>query len=257
MSKRVLITGASSGIGLNFAEIYAEKGYDLILIARREERLNTLAEKLEKKYKIRVKIIPKDLSNSGTAEEIFNQLIEEKLDIDVLVNNAGTQVYGNFMDTDLDKEMKMIQLNVNTLVCLTKLAVDQMKEKGKGRILNIASIGAFMPVPLNSIYCASKAFVLNFSEGISKDLEGSGITVTTICPGPTKSEFAKKAQMTNTRLFSRMMDSRRVAMAGYQGLMRGKRVVVPGFYNKLMAMSYRFTPRSLLLNIGKYIMDKK
>ncbi|QTL99011.1 SDR family NAD(P)-dependent oxidoreductase [Iocasia frigidifontis] len=257
MKEMVLVTGASSGIGMDFARIFAEKGYNLVLVARREEKLKSLAKELGKKYKAEVKVIPKDLSMLTSSEEIFEELRKENINIDILVNSAGTQVYGNFLETDLDKEMKMMQVNVNSLVCLTKLAVNQMKEKGKGRILNLASTGAFMPVPLNSIYCASKAFVLHFSEGIKKDLEGSGITVTTLCPGPTKSEFAKKAQMTNTRLFSRMMDSRKVAMIGYKALMKGKRVVVPGFSNKLMAISYRFTPRSLLLSIGKYIMNKK
>ncbi|MBI3600526.1 MAG: SDR family oxidoreductase [Nitrospinae bacterium] len=222
MNSTALITGASSGIGLELAKLFAKDNYNLVLVARRKSQLERLALELSKKYSISVTIIAKDLSLPSSPEEIFNELKEKSIHIDILVNNA------------------------------------EMSKRGCGKILNIGSTGSFAPTPLNAIYCATKAYVLNFSEGIAKDLEGTGITVTTLCPGATNTEFAEKAKMQNTRLFSSMvMSPDKVAKIGYRALMKGKRVVVAGLYNKLLVFSLRFTPRWLVLKIGKILMSPK
>ena len=258
MNRTALITGASSGIGLELAKLFAKDNYNLVLVARRKSQLERLALELSKEYSISVTIIAKDLSLPSSPEEIFNELKEKSIHIDILVNNAGTQVYGKFHKTDIEKELQLIQVNLVSLTHLTKMAVAEMSKRGCGKILNIGSTGSFTPSPLNAIYCATKAYVLNFSEGIAKDLEGTGITVTTLCPGATHTEFAEKAKMQNTRLFSSMvMNPDEVAKIGYRALIKGKRVVVAGLYNKLLVFSLRFTPRWLVLKIGKILLSPK
>ena len=258
MKKTVLITGASSGIGAEFAKVFAKEGYNLVLVARRLDRLEQLSKELMVAFDPKVITMQKDLSLPESPKEVFDELQKKSIDLDVLVNNAGMQVYGHYQDADWQKELQMLQLNIVSLTYLTKLAVSEwIKKSRKGKILNVGSTGSFMPAPLNSIYCATKAYVLNFSEGIAKDLEGTGITVTTLCPGATRTEFAEKAKMTDTRLFSsNLMNPENVAKIGYKALIRGKRVIVAGFFNKIMVSSIRFTPRNIVLNIGKYIMGK-
>lgn len=257
MKKTALITGASSGIGWELAKLFAQDGYNLVLVARRKPRLEKLAAELSEKYSTTVTVIEKDLASPASPREIFDELRTKSIHIDILVNNAGTQVYGEFHKTDLEKELQLIQVNLVSLTHLTKLAVAEMLKKGDGKILNLGSTGSFAPTPLNAIYCATKAYVLNFSEGIAKDLEGTGITVTTLCPGATRTEFAKKSQIEDVRLFRAMvMDAERVAKTGYHAVMNGKRVVVAGLYNKLMVFSLKFTPRWLILKLGQILMSK-
>ncbi len=256
MKKTALITGASSGIGLEFAKLFARDSYDLILVARRRSILEKLAAELTAKYSIRTTIIPQDLSQPSAPDALFTELNQKGIFVDVLVNSAGTQVYGPFQATDLQRELQLIQLNLVSLTRLTKLAVAQMSKRGSGKILNVGSTGSFAPAPLNAIYCATKTYVLAFSEGIAKDLEGTGITVTTLCPGATNTEFAEKAQIQNIRLFrSLVMEPDAVAKTGYRALMKGKRVVVAGVYNKLLVFSLRFTPRWLVLAFGRILMS--
>lgn len=259
MKKIALITGASSGIGAEFAKIFAKNNYDLVLVARRKEKLETLAADLRSQHDTQSHIIPKNLSKPGAATEIFDELEEKSINIDVLINNAGTQVYGLFYETDLKKEIELLKLNIISLTELTKLATrNWIKQRKQGKILNIGSIGSFMPVPLNAIYCASKAYVLSFSEGISKDLKKTGITITTLCPGATKTEFAEKAGMTGARIFLHgVMKPDIVAKVGYKALMKGKRKVVAGFINKLMVLSVRFLPRNIVLDFGNFILGKR
>ncbi|MCX5827533.1 MAG: SDR family oxidoreductase [Deltaproteobacteria bacterium] len=255
MKKTALITGASSGIGRELARIFAAEGYNLVLIARREERLQELSRELQKTPGIKILIIAKDLSIPASPEEIFREIKDRNMHIDVLVNNAGSQVYGLFAETDWCRELNLIQTNLVSLTHLTKLFVTDMVKNGGGKILNVGSTGSFMPAPRNAIYCAAKAYVLNFSLGIAKDLEGTGITVTTLCPGATKTEFAGKANMENTLLFKMMvMDAVTVAKAGYKALIKGKEVVVPGIANKLTVLLARFLPRRVILGIGNIIM---
>ncbi|BCG61596.1 SDR family NAD(P)-dependent oxidoreductase [Paenibacillus sp. URB8-2] len=256
MKPTVLITGASSGIGLAFATLFASRHYDIVLVARRADRLNELAEQLSREYGSLVTVIPSDLSLPDAPRDIFEQLRSRKIDIDILVNNAGTQVYGEFQHADLEATLRLIQINIMALTELTKLATDDMVRKGrKGKILNVGSTGSFAPSPLNAVYCATKAYVLSFSEGISKDLEGTGITVTTLCPGATRSEFAEKANLLDSRLFNfAVMEPEKVASIGYKALMNNKRVAVPGLLNRLMVGSIPFTPRGLLLRLSHYLM---
>ncbi len=258
MKKTALITGASSGIGWELAKLFAKDGYNLVLVARRKPQLEKLASELCEKYSITATVIEKDLSSPASPNEIFDELKKKSIHIDILVNNAGTQVYGEFHKTDLEEELQLLQVNLVSLTQLTKLAVTEMLKKRNGKILNLGSTGSFAPAPLNAIYCATKAYVLNFSEGIAKDLEGTGVTVTTLCPGATRTEFAKKARIENVRLFKSMvMDAESVAKIGYCALMNGKRFVVAGLYNKLMVFSLRFTPRWLILKLGQMLMSPK
>lgn len=258
MNKTVLITGASSGIGMELAKLFAKDRYNLVLVARRAAELLKLSDELTKKHSIICTVIPKDLSLPSAPEEIFAELNERSICIDVLVNNAGTQVYGNYQATDIEKEMGMVHVNLTALTHLTKLAIPGMVRAGRGKILNVASIASFGPGPLNAVYCATKAYVLSYSEAIAKDLEGTGITVTALCPGPTRSEFAQKANIEKTRLFRFMaMSSDRVATIGYKALMKGKRTVVAGIRNKLLVNSIRFTPRTIVLNLSKWLMSSK
>ncbi len=256
MKKTALITGASSGIGLELAKLFAQDNYDLVLVARRKANLETLAAELAAKYSVRSTIIAHDLSQPSAPDAIFGELNQKGIVVDVLVNNAGTQVYGSFAATDLEKELRLIQLNLVSLTHLTKLAVAHMYKHGRGKILNVGSTGSFAPAPLNAVYCATKAFVLHFSEGIAKDMEGTGITVTTLCPGATRTEFAIKANIEHIRLFrSLVMNPEAVAKTGYQALLKGKRVVVAGLPNKLLVFSLRFTPRWLVLILGRMLMS--
>ncbi len=256
MNKTVLITGASSGIGVEFAKIFAKDGYNLVLVARRKDRLERLAGELSKKYQITTTIIAKDLSTPAAPREIFAELKANSVRVDILVNNAGTQVYGKFQDTDPELQLQLIQTNLTALTHLTYLFTSEMLKTGYGKILNVGSTGSFAPGPLNAVYCATKAYVLSFSEALASDLAGSGITVTALCPGATASEFAEKSGLTKTRVFnSAVMSSVKAARIGYQALLKGKRVVVAGLYNKLMIFAIRFTPRWMVLRISKMLMS--
>lgn len=258
MKKTVLITGASSGIGCELAKIFAKNGYNLVLVARRKTALDRFARQYSKDNKITVTAIEKDLSLPSSPAEIFDELREKSIHIDILVNSAATQIYGEFQKLDLQGLLLLLQTNLVSLTHLTHLAVTEMLKRGQGKILNIGSTGSFGPGPLNAVYCASKAYVLSFSEGISKDLEGTGITVTALCPGATRTEFAEKAQLQNTKLFSSfVMNAEKVASIGYKALLKGKRVEVPGLYNKLLVSSLRFTPRGMVLNLGKALMSSR
>jgi uncharacterized protein len=240
-----LITGASSGIGLELAKQFAKNKHDLILVARRKEKLDALAQELSDTYKIRVETIEMDLSLPGAAKEVYEEVLSKQLDVDVLVNNAGFGDHGFFTDTDLDKELNMIDLNVKTLVALTKYFVLPMKKRGTGYILNVASTAAFQPGPVMSIYFATKAFVLSFSEAIANELAPQGIFVTALCPGATKTEFEDRA-FGDSSFFSKTMSAEEVAKIGYNALLKKKRVIIPGFGNKLLAFTVRFSPRKLV-----------
>jgi short-subunit dehydrogenase len=190
-------------------------------------------------------------------EEIYDTLQQASIAVDVLANIAGIQVYGALQDTDIAEQLQLIQVNLVALTHLTMLFGREMVQRGRGRILNVASTGAFSPTPLNAIYCATKAYVLSFSEAIARDLEGAGVTVTCLCPGATETQFAERASIENIRLFQAfVMDASEVALAGYRGLMSTKTTVVPGLYNKILVSSIRFTPRRLVTRIGKHLMSR-
>ncbi len=253
-----LITGASSGIGKELTELFAQNGFDLVLVARNVAALEELASHLRARHPpVSVTVVPKDLSSPHAPKEIYDTLNEASIAVDVLVNNAGVQAYGALQNTDIAQQLRLIQINLVALTHLTMLFGGEMVERGRGKILNVASTGAFSPTPLNAIYCATKAYVLSFSEAIARDLEGTGVRVTCLCPGATETRFAERAGIENIRLFGAfVMDAGEVARAGYRGLMGGKTTVVPGLYNRILVSSIRFTPRRLVTRIGKYLMSR-
>ncbi len=246
-----LITGASGGIGLELARIFGQEGYALVLVARNRQRLEEIAVELKPTP---VQVLAKDLSLVGAAEGVHREVPR----VDVLVNNAGYGVYGRFIETPLDDELGMLQLNMTALVVLTKLYLPAMAAARNGKILNVASTAAFQPGPLMALYYATKAFVLSFSEAIGSELEGTGVTVTALCPGPTATGFQARSKVEKSRLFQRMkvMDAHAVAEAGYHGLMAGKPVVIPGLMNKLLAQSVRFSPRRLVTKIARKMQEE-
>lgn len=255
--KTALITGASGGIGYEIAKLFAQDKYDLVLVARNEQRLKELGDALAEEHGIVVRSLAQDLAQLGASEEVFNGVQQMDIKIDVLVNNAGFGAYGFFAESDLSKELDMIQVNIGALTHLTKLFLPGMVQRKSGRILNVASTAAFFPGPIMAVYYASKGYVLSFSEAIANELKGTGVTVTALCPGPTRTGFQSNAAVGNARLFegSQLMDAATVAKVGYQGLMRGKTVVIPGLTNQLMCLSTRFSPRSLTARIVRYIQE--
>ncbi|MEW5958125.1 MAG: SDR family oxidoreductase [Chloroflexota bacterium] len=255
--KTTLITGASSGIGYELSKLFAQDGYNLVLVARNEQRLQQLAGELTAKFDVWVKVMAKDLAIACSPAEIFAELEAESIQLDILVNNAGFQVYGPFLENDLAKELQMLQVNLLSLTQLTKLFLPGMIARGNGKILNVGSTGSFVPGPLNAVYCASKAYVLSLSEAMAEELAGTGVTVTALCPGATITEFHKRAQMEDVRLFKMgAMEAGPVAAAGYRALMAGRRIVVPGFQNRLLVLATRFLPRKLVTRIGKVVMSR-
>lgn len=263
-SKTVLITGASSGIGLQLARLFARDGYSLVLVARSQSRLEALAEELNPLTGKPVVVLPADLSKPGAAAWIETQLKAMDIQIDILVNNAGTQVYASFANADLAALSNLLQVNINALMELTRLLLPDMLNAGFGRILNLGSTGSFVPGPLNAVYCASKAFVLSFSEAIAAELDGSGVTVTTLCPGATRTEFVERYGMQNVRLFKNAMSAEEVAKIGYRALLNRQRTVVAGTANQIQILLFRlmgpFMPllsNRVLMRMGEYFMGEE
>lgn len=253
MPETVLITGASGGIGLDLAREFARHGYNLILTARNVDRLQEIAAEL-RDTGVRVEVIARDLANAQAAAALLREIRERGLVVNILVNNAGFGLHGKFAELGVAEQVGMIQLNVTTLVALTRLLLPGMLERKHGRILNVASTAAFQPGPFMAVYYASKSFVLSFSEALAEELRGSGVTVTALCPGPTRTGFGERSGMDKTALFqaAAVMDSGSVARAGFEGCVRGKRLVIPGMMNSLGALGTRFMPRALLARvIGK------
>lgn len=259
MRQTALITGASGGIGYELAKLFAEDGYNVVLIARNAQKLNEIAKDFEQKYRITAKVIAKDLSIPSAPDEIFAELQQERIAVNVLVNNAGFASYGLFHELDLAAQLQMLQVNIVCLTNLTHLFLKDMVKQGSGRILNLASTAAFQPGPLMGVYYATKAYVLSFSEAIANELEGTGVSVTALCPGPTESGFQQRAAMEDSKLVSgqKIMDAETVAKIGYRGLMENKTVIVPGVKNKILAESVRFTPRKLVTKLVRNMQESK
>jgi len=253
-----LITGASSGIGLEFAKVFAREGHNLVLVARSEETLKTLKARLEEEFDVEVKIIIQDLKYYNAPTLIFDEVKRSKINVNILVNNAGFGNHGKFSDTDLETELEMIQVNITALTHLTKLFLKDMVTYNNGRILNVASTAAFQPGPLMAVYYATKAYVLSFSEALAEELRGTKVKVTTLCPGPTATNFSKTANAHDTKLFgSKIPTGKEVAEYGYNALVNGKRVAIHGFKNKMLVQSSRFMPRKVVTNVVKKIQEKK
>ena len=251
-----LITGASSGIGYELAKLFARDKHNVILVARREDRLDQLARELEENYQVRAHVIIRDLSQSQSVQEMYDWVKKNDIRIEFLVNNAGFIVYGSFSDSLWDEEQKMMQLHMHTTTHLIKLFLPDMLKNKYGRILNIGSTGSFVPGPYNAIYCATKSYMLSLSEAIAEELNGTGVTVTTLCPGGTITEFETKAikkQLTVTKI--KGMKAGKVARIAYKALIRGRRVVIPGLQNKLQVFSIRFLPRIIVSRLIKVMMS--
>lgn len=254
--KTALITGASFGIGLELARIFARERYNLVLVARSADKLRQLASELEKAHGTRSLILATDLAAPGSAAYVLDQTTRADITVDVLVNNAGFGQFGFFAESDLEECLQQIQLNVTTLTHLTRLYLPGMVERKSGRILNVASTAAFQPGPLMAVYYATKAYVLHFSEAIANELKGTGVTVTCLCPGATATEFHKRANMTDIQLLRfGAMDARTVAEDGYRSLMSGKPVVISGFKNWLLAQSVRFSPRQIVTAVARKLQE--
>lgn len=252
-----LITGASSGLGVDFANLLAQQGNDLVLVARRETKLLSLAENLRKEYGISVHIYSEDLSDPSAPERIYSFVQEKKLIITTLINNAGTQVYGAFQTVELQKDLDLIAVNLTSLVTLTKLFAQDMVIRAQGYILNVGSTGSFAPGPHDAVYQATKAFVLSFSEGINADLKGSGVSVTALCPGAMSTEFSVKAEIENTPIFRyTAMASQRCARTGIAAMKKRKAVIVPGLFNKLLVSSLRFIPRGIVITLSGLLLQR-
>lgn len=246
----VLITGASSGIGRATAEVFAERGFDLALAARRLELLEESKRELEAKHRVSVTLFPGDLSGIDGARRLHESVTRAGLRVDVLVNNAGFGTSGPFVDIDLERETEMIELNVIALTALAKLFGKELAERRSGHIVNIASTASFQPVPGFAAYAATKAYVVSLSEALAFELRASGVKVTAVCPGATKSEFAKTAGMEGAGMFDRAPTSRELGEFVYRAVASGKAVAIHGLRNAVMARLGAFAPRRLVMAVA-------
>jgi short-subunit dehydrogenase len=253
-----VVTGASSGIGLELSRLLARDGHDLVIVAQHAERLAEVARDLTAQCGVRVMVIAADLSDRAAPLEIAGKLKRQGLTPDVLVNNAGFALRGLFAVLDLGEQLRMVHVNVSALTHLTGLLLPGMLARRRGRVLNVASTAAFQPGPLMAVYYATKAYVLSFSEAVGNEISGSGVTVTALCPGPTATAFQKRAGLEGTRLFRvSAMDAATVAREGYDGMLRGARLVIPGWRNRLFAQAVRFIPRQTVLQITRSLQERR
>jgi short-subunit dehydrogenase len=250
-----LVTGASAGIGREIARVLASD-HDLVITARREPELRALASELAHTT---VHIVPLDLTDAGGPRRLHESVAALGLRVDVLVNNAGFGDLGPFVKADPARMLRMIQLNVAALTELTGLYLPEMLARKQGRILNVGSVAGFQPGPLMAVYYATKAYVNSFSEALSYEVAGSGVTVTCLCPGPTRSEFATVAGMAQSNLFTvgSVADAHSVAVAGVRGMKRGKRLVITGLRNQLLLFGERFVPRSWVIRAVQWMQQKR
>jgi short-subunit dehydrogenase len=244
--ENVLITGASSGIGLALAREFAQHGHPLVLTAPVPSELRDLAADIGRSFGVNVRTIAKDFEHPAAVDEIFAELAADRIPIEILVNNAGLGQRGKFWETPLDRDIAMLRVNVEAVVRLTKAFLPVMVKRGHGRILNTASIAGFEPGPTLAVYHATKAFVLSFTEAIATELEDTAVTVTALCPGPVDTDFFPKAEMIDTQVFQRgnVEAPQEVARAAYAAVMAGERMVIPGGMNKVAVFSRRLLPES-------------
>jgi uncharacterized protein len=247
----VLITGASSGIGRELARLFAGDGADLVLVARSEDRLRELAAGLTADHGIRAQVLAADLTRPDSAGEIAETLARQGVQVDVLVNNAGFGAHGQIAGIGVQRQLDVIEVNVAALTRLTALFLPGMLERGHGAVLNVASTAAFQPGPNQAVYCATKAYVLSFTEALAEEVRGSGVRVSCLAPGATDTQFAAQADMTGTLAFRLgMMAAEPVARAGHDGLRRGKTLVIPGLRNRAMTLGVRVTPRAVVTRLA-------
>jgi short-subunit dehydrogenase len=255
--KTALITGASLGIGRELAKLFASDHYDLVLVARDAARLAEFANELQQQFGINAKSFPLDLAASSAPQFLFDQLSRENIGIDALVNNAGFGKLGAFSKVSVEDSLGQIRLNIAALTHLTKLFLGPMLERKSGKILNVASTAGFQPGPTMAVYYATKAYVISFSEAIASELRGTGVSVTCLCPGATDTNFQRVAGTEETTLFRRLrpMDAATVARDGYRALMKGKPLAISGFRNWLLTESLRLSPRRLVTEVSRKILE--
>lgn len=245
--RSALVTGASSGIGYEISLLLARRQCDLVLVGRNRSALTKLSDHVRREFGVQTFVCATDLSERSAPADLFDELERRKIQLDVLVNNAGFAMQGLYAENDLPTLLDMLQVNVASVTHLTRLILPGMIRRGRGRILNIASIGAFMPGPLTAAYFASKAYVLSLSEALANELQGTGVTVTALCPGPTRTRFAARAGLTDTRAFGgALLEPAAVAREGIDAMMRGKTVLIPGLKHRLQILPTFLVPRRVL-----------
>lgn len=257
-AKTVLITGATSGIGFELTRLFAINGYRLIVIGRDRERLQEI-QSWQDELQVEVHAMEKDLAKPHAAQEIMDELTARSITVDILINNAGLGAYGLFTETPLERELEMIQVNITTLTELTKLIVPQMVERKQGGILNVASVAAFQPGgPMMSVYYATKAYVLSFSEALANELRDEGVLVSVLCPGPTATDFEKRANLVQSKISQRnLMSAESVAKIAFREFMWGKTMIVPGAANRILAGSVRFLPRKMVTQMVRRFQNER
>jgi uncharacterized protein len=259
-----LVTGGSGGIGAELARLFARDGWDVVLVARSRDGLEKVGRELAQAYGAGYHVVPADLADPAAPQAIYDAVQGLGLQVDALVNNAGFGLMGAFVDTggeaptELRRELEMLQVNVVALTHLAKLFLPAMVQRRRGYLLNVASTAAFQPGPLMAVYYASKAYVLSFSEALSVELAGTGVTATVLCPGATRTEFQATANMESSRLFrlGHVMSAQEVAEAGYNAMLAGKSSIVTGVANRVMAAGTRFVPRSVAARLAKKAQER-
>jgi short-subunit dehydrogenase len=242
---------------MEFAKIHAANGDNLVLVARSLDKLNALKRELESKFGIEALVISKDLSELNAAQEVYDTLLEKRIQVEYLINNAGFGDFGMFYETDWQKEAQMINLNITALTHFTKLFIRDMVSRKSGKVMNVASTAAFQPGPTMAVYFATKAYVLHFSEAVNNEVRDNGVTVTALCPGPTESGFQSAASMDDSKLFKnkKVPTSAEVAAYGYRAMHQGKSVAIHGFMNAIMARSVGLVPRNLIVKIARKMQE--
>lgn len=256
MTKTALVTGAASGLGYELTLLLANDGYKLFLVDIDSDRLTNVKTEIQTAHNLEVVTLVKDLSAQNVAQEIMDEI--DNAPIDVLINNAGFGLFGSFVDTDWERESEILQVHILTSTHLTKLVLDGMVKRGAGRILNMSSLAAFQPGPLMSIYYASKGYMLSFSEAIANELKGTGVTVTALCPGPTKTDFQKTVSdaASDNKITFNMASAKEVALYGYHAMLKGKAYAIPGRFNKFLAVIPRLVTRKAAAAIVRKIQEK-
>ncbi|MEP3838948.1 MAG: SDR family oxidoreductase [Algibacter sp.] len=254
--KTALVTGAASGLGYELTLLLAKDAYNLILVDVNADSLSHFKSHLETNFKVKVVTLVKDLSLPNVAQDIMDAI--DNKPIDALINNAGFGLFGSFTETDWERESSMLNLHIITTTHLTKLVLEGMIKRGSGKILNMSSLAAFQPGPLMSIYYASKSYMLSFSEAIANELKGTGVTVTALCPGPTKTAFQETVSenTSNNKIKFNMACPKQVALYGYKAMLKGKSYAIPGGFNKFLAALPRFMPRNTATSIVRKIQTK-
>lgn len=257
--KTALITGASNGIGLELAKIHASKGGNLVLVARNKSKLDELKTELEEQFNVSVYTIGKDLSEPNSAQEVYNETNEQHIQVDYLINNAGFGGFGMLDETEWNKELQMINLNITTLTLFTKLYVQDMVKRRSGKIMNVASTAAFQPGPTMAVYCATKSYVLSFTQALSNEVSDKGITITALCPGATETGFQAAGGLDESELFKgkKLPTAKAVAEYGYSAMINGKTVAIHGVMNYILSNAVSFMPGALVLKVARKMLDKK